>query len=140
MAQGPHRIADRRREIFVSVDTKLPKEPYHCHLYYKGELVGCILLEDESKEKTFKSNVGGGFLSVFKKSLRRQFEFIPEIKDDKLSKLIERYREDFLKNAALGAMINESDTNMIGVAQRFAKENLDVLLEDQKTLNMRKAK
>ena len=80
MAQGPHRIADRRREIWVSVDTKLPKEPYHCHLYYKGELVGCILLEDESKEKAFKSNTNGGFLSVFRKSFRFQFEFIPEIK------------------------------------------------------------
>lgn len=138
MAQGPHRIADRRREIWVSVDTKLPKEPYHCHLYYKGELVGCILLENESKEKTFKSNINGGFLSVFRKSFRFQFEFIPEIKDEKLTKLTERYREDFERNAALGAVINKADTDMIGVAQRFVRENVEVLLEDQKSLNMRK--
>ena len=138
MAQGPHRIADRRREIWVSVDTKLPKEPYHCHLYYKGELVGCILLENESKEKTFKSNIGGGFLSVFKKNLRSQFEFIPEIKDEKLGKLVERYKEDFERNAALGAVIYKADTDMIGVAQRFVRENVEVLLEDQKSLNMRK--
>lgn len=132
MKQGKNYYADKRRELYISVDVKLAKEPAHCHLYYKGELVGCILLEDESKNKTFKSVYEGGFLSIFKKtSLRFKYDFIPEIENVKLERFIERYQEDAYRHAHLGSEIKEEDTQMIEVAKRFVKENTDILVEEQ---------
>lgn len=136
MRQGKNYYADKRRELNISVDVKLPKEPAHCHLYYKGELVGCFLMEDESKNKVFKSVYdGGGFLSLFKKtSLRQQFDFIPEVANDKMERLIERYQEDCYKYAHLGVEIKDEDTMIVEVAKKFVIENLDNLIEEQNHL------
>ncbi len=135
MRQGKNYYADKRRELNISVDVKLSKEPAHCHLYYKGELVGCILLEDESKNKVFKSVYEGGFLSFFKKTnLRKQFDFIPEVENDKMERLIERYQEDCYKYAHLGVDIKEEDTLIVEVAKKFVMENADKLIEEQSHL------
>ena len=135
MRQGKNHYADKRRELTIAVDVKLSKEPAHCHLYYKGELVGCILLEAEAKNKVYKTLMENGFLSLFKKaSLRPQFDFIPEVDTDKLRGFIDRYQEDSYRHAHLGSEINEEDTKMIIIATKFAEENLDMLLEEQKAL------
>ncbi len=132
MKQGRNYYADKRRELMVSVDVRLPKEPLHCHLYYKGELIGCILLEDEAKNKTYKSMSDSGFLSMFKKTpLRLQYDFISEIDNDKLNSLIDRYQEDCYRHAHLGSEIKEEDTKMIDIATQFVINNADILAEEQ---------
>ncbi|MBP5491214.1 MAG: hypothetical protein J6Y08_00015 [Clostridiales bacterium] len=135
MRQGKNYYADKRRELYVNVDVKLSKEPAHCHLYYKGELVGCYLLEDETKNKIFKSVYENKFLSLFKKTeIRQQFDFISEIAADKLDRLIDRYQQDCFKHAHLGSEIKDEDTLMIEVAKKFVIENADALIEEQANL------
>lgn len=135
--QGKNYFADKRRELIIVVDSKFLKEPAHCHLIFKGERIGCILLEDETKDKTFKSlsGGGGGFFSKFKKvELRHQFDFIAEIDQNKLQGFIERYEEDCYRHAHQGANLSDEDTNMIFLAKHFAQTNLNTLIEEQKSL------
>ncbi|MBR6097347.1 hypothetical protein IKP94_01180 [Candidatus Saccharibacteria bacterium] len=138
MARGPNHIADKKKDIIVYVDTRLPNEPAHCHLSYKGIDVGQILLEAETKEKAFKK---GGILGIFgKKDLRAKFEFVPIVEEKQLEHFIERYHDDCYRNAASNASDEEveKNANMIEVATRFAKSHIELLLQEQASLSMRK--
>lgn len=133
MARGPNHFADRWQNIIIYVDTRLPNEPAHCHLSYKGIDVGQILLEAETKERKFKRGFFG------KKDLRAKFEFIETVSKEQLADFKERYRIDCLRRApnnASDAEINPM-TDMIKNATEFARTQIDILLEEQKALNMR---
>lgn len=109
--------ADRRKEIRVITDTKLPKEPDHCHLIYKGVTVGCILLEDETKGKMFERKEKKLFQ---KKQPLPKFSFVPEIDDGKLNALLSLFQKEWGNNTAMGADTIAADYDMIFVSRKFA--------------------
>ena len=99
--------ADRRKEIRVITDTKLPKEPDHCHLIYKGVTVGCILLEDETQGKMFERKEKKLFQ---KKQPLPKFSFVPKIDDGKLNALLSLFQKEWGNNTAMGADTVAADT------------------------------
>lgn len=153
-------FADSIKELLIEVDRQLPREPAHCHLRFKGEEVGCILLENETKGLAYKSkakngilvkkkmvhrilkegdpeSIGqktkgkGGLLGAFKKrEPGEENDFIADVEPERLKDLLERYEKIVSARGTLNGPSKEK--NMLKVAMDFANSMKAVLINEQK--------
>ena len=148
------------KELLIEVDRQLPKEPAHCHLRFKGEQVGCILLENESKGLAYKSRARngllikaktvhrllkegdpegidqkvkgkGGLLGAFKKRDPGEAgDFIADVEPERLKDLLERYEKIVSSRSTLNGPPKEK--NMLRVAMAFVDGMSEVLSNEQR--------
>lgn len=111
--------ADKGKNIRITTDKVLAKEPNHCHLIYRGEMVGVILLEPESKGNTFESKHRKKSLFA-KKELLNKYDFVPEIPENKLNALRSLFYNESGTSAALGVDVPEYERDLIFMAKKFA--------------------